>query len=253
MIDTVLSLHKAAEQGRIEAVQFWVDHANDVVSSEFDLALRLAAEHGHTECVRLLIPVSDPKADQCVALWTAADKGHTECVRLLIPVSDPQAYGNLALQAAAEMGYPRCLELLIPVSNVNAGNGRALRLAAERGHVECVKMLLPFSTNLELKLSPLVGAARRDHVDCVVELMAGATEEQIDLALMEALRHGSKDCSYALFPHCRPERVLSEMKDLPKAVAWLETQMAEQQRQVLQHALEEGNRAPRAPNVARKI
>ena len=117
MRDTVLPLHKAAEQGRIEAVQFWVDHANDVVSSEFDLALRLAAEHGHTECVRLLIPVSNPKANKSSSLWMAAEMGHLEIVKLLIPCSDPLALNSYALQVAVLEKRADCVEVLYPHSD----------------------------------------------------------------------------------------------------------------------------------------
>ena len=55
------------------------------------IALRLAADKGHLECVKLLIPHSDPKADDSAALRWAAEEGHLECVKLLIPHSDPKA------------------------------------------------------------------------------------------------------------------------------------------------------------------
>jgi len=93
-----------------------VDHVNDVVSSEFDLALRLAAEHGHTECVRLLIPVSNPKDQYSSALQLAARHGHTQCMELLIPVSNPKEHNSYALQEASSNGHLACVELLYPVS-----------------------------------------------------------------------------------------------------------------------------------------
>ena len=80
-------------------------------------ALRWAAENGHTECVKLLIPVSDPKAGNSYALRKAAENGHTECVRLLIPVSDPKADNSYALRWAARNGHTECVKLLIPVSD----------------------------------------------------------------------------------------------------------------------------------------
>lgn len=46
-------------------------------------ALRWAAEKGHTEIVKLMIPVSDPKARDSEALRWAAENGHTEIVKLL--------------------------------------------------------------------------------------------------------------------------------------------------------------------------
>jgi len=39
----------------------------------------------------LLIPVSNPKANNSIALQCAAENGHTDIVKLLIPVSDAKA------------------------------------------------------------------------------------------------------------------------------------------------------------------
>jgi hypothetical protein len=80
------------------------------------LALRWAANYGHTECVRLLIPVSHPADVGSQALRWAAMEGHAECVRLLIPVSDPKVFGSEALRYAALNGHLDCVQPLVPVS-----------------------------------------------------------------------------------------------------------------------------------------
>jgi ankyrin repeat protein len=108
-------------------------------------ALGVAAESGHAECVRLLIPASDPLAGDSYALQLAARGGHVECVKLLIPASDPLTDDSLALRWAAREGHAECVELLLPVSGSLAMNSWALRGAALRGHVECVALLLPVS------------------------------------------------------------------------------------------------------------
>ncbi len=51
-------------------------------------ALQEAAMLGHTEIVKLLLPLSDPKANASWALRVAAEQGHLEIVRLLLPLSD---------------------------------------------------------------------------------------------------------------------------------------------------------------------
>jgi hypothetical protein len=63
-------------------------------------ALREAALGGHADCVKLLIPVSDPKAHESYALRWAAHEGHADCVALLLPASDPLAVGIDGLDAA---------------------------------------------------------------------------------------------------------------------------------------------------------
>jgi ankyrin repeat protein len=73
--------------------------------------------NGHIECVKLLIPVSNPKDRYSSALQLAARHGHTQCVELLIPVSNPKAHNSYALQEAAVHGHTQCVELLYPVSD----------------------------------------------------------------------------------------------------------------------------------------
>lgn len=97
----------------------------------------MAAEHGHTECVRLLIPVSEPHANKGYALCHAAAGGHTECVRLLIPVSD-SSDRNQALISAASLGRPECVKLLIPVCDPKTNNSAALQKAVTHLHQSCI-------------------------------------------------------------------------------------------------------------------
>jgi len=59
--------------------------------SEVNEALQLAAKLGRTQCVELLIPVSDPCVGNSNALQEAVWRNHTTCIDLLYPVSDPPA------------------------------------------------------------------------------------------------------------------------------------------------------------------
>ncbi len=64
-------------------------------------ALQLAAYYGHTECVKLLIPVSDPKVNDSAALQWATINDHTDCVDLLFDIS----VAHMALQCLQDE-YP---------------------------------------------------------------------------------------------------------------------------------------------------
>ena len=108
-------------------------------------ALSWATVNNHYDCVKLLIPVSDPKSNDSYALRWASEKGYTECVKLLIPVSDPKDNDSQALRCASNNGFTECVKLLIPVSAPKAKNSEALRLAAENNRYECVELLLPYS------------------------------------------------------------------------------------------------------------
>ena len=109
-------------------------------------ALCWAARAGRKEIVELLIPVSDPKAWESLALRVAARNGHKECVELLIPVSEPKAIDSRALRVAVgNGGHKECVELLIPVSDPKAVESEALRWAVQSGYTEIVELLIPAS------------------------------------------------------------------------------------------------------------
>lgn len=78
-----------------------------------------AAANGHTRCVELLIPVSDPLSSDSVALRMAVCNSQLECVKLLLPVSDPTAGDNTILLAAVLSKNEESVALLYPVSNVD--------------------------------------------------------------------------------------------------------------------------------------
>ena len=90
-------LLKAAEHGCTWLVKALLDSGRVDSKTERSQALRWAAYGGHTEIVKLLIPVSDPNAFESQALRYAAYRGHTEIVKLLIPVSDPKVVNELGL------------------------------------------------------------------------------------------------------------------------------------------------------------
>jgi len=118
--------------------------------------LMRAAEAGHAECVKLLIPFSDlSAADECgaTAIYLAAQFGRADCLRALIPFCDPAAplkNGETPLMAAAAAGRVECVKLLIPVSDVDHENQKsrmptALAVAVKESREECVALLLAVS------------------------------------------------------------------------------------------------------------
>lgn len=104
-------------------------------------ALICAASEGHTECVKLLIPVSSPKSS---ALHLAAAKGNTECISLLLPLFDLKAKSEALVWATAK-GQTAYLKMLIPVSDPKADNSYALQKAVANAHQLCIDLLYPVS------------------------------------------------------------------------------------------------------------
>ena len=81
-------------------------------------ALMIAAANGRDECVKALLPASNPKAlneDGFNALMLAAGEGCLECVRILAPLSDLEEFadtGETALDMALEGEHWACADIL---------------------------------------------------------------------------------------------------------------------------------------------
>lgn len=135
-------LFNAVQTGNVNLVAKLSAHDTLTNNSE---ALVHAATWGKTDCVKLLIPISDPRVDDSLALRLAARYGHAECVKLLIPVSNCSADDNQALRTAAYGGYVQCVALLIPVSDHDNKEYSALAGALEGKQWECAELLYDMS------------------------------------------------------------------------------------------------------------
>ena len=184
-------------------------------------ALWEAAHNGHAGCVSLLIPVSDPKANNSEALREAALNGHAECVKLLIPFSDPKAHNSQALRRAARSGHAECVKLLIPVSDPKAAGSLALRWAANNGRLECAKLLLPASAPLIELAGVLTDVLGSGHAKVLGIMLAHEPRllEWIDLAesLYAASAQGHSELEYFL-RSIIDQRSIVEHLDAPKAL-----------------------------------
>jgi len=135
-------LIEAAREGRLEDVRVFI---KGCPREQKSVALRRAAEYGHVECVKLLLPVSNPKDLNSDALRLAAQNGHAECVKLLIPVSDPCNENSVALVCAALNRHVECVRLLIDVSQPKRDNSRALQWASFNNDQACFDLLYAVS------------------------------------------------------------------------------------------------------------
>lgn len=174
------------------------------------VALEKAAERGHVECVKILIPVSQPAENDSFALWWAAEKGHTECVRLLIPVSDMTRCQ--ALKSAANYGHTACVELLKDVSNLNE-NAEALCLAAGNNHIECVRLLLTVMDAKWGNQAALFSALQKGYAP-IVELLLPYSDPNAEngLPMWMALRNADSACIDLLYPYADIEDLRQTIK-----------------------------------------
>lgn len=119
--------------------------------------LMLAAQEGSAECVKLLLPLSDPLRRNSLgltALMAAAEAGKDWCLELLLPFSEPDQTdlrGRTALHFAAARNNSESARILLALCDANARDIRGhtpLFAAASRGCCACAKLLLPATRNL---------------------------------------------------------------------------------------------------------
>lgn len=79
-----------------------------------------------------------PSVDECTEmLQLAAQKGLVECVKRLVPISNPMADESRALLVAAAFDHDQTMELLLPHSDPSA----ARKIAIESGHIEAAERI----------------------------------------------------------------------------------------------------------------
>lgn len=113
---------------------------------ERELPIAKSAKEGDTPVVRALLETNDPSVYDDLPLRLAADKGHTDVVKLLLsdPRVDPTSRQSKALWIAASNGHVEVVSLLLDDGRADpsAADNRAIRLASQHGHIEVVRLLL---------------------------------------------------------------------------------------------------------------
>jgi len=149
--------------------------------------LMIAANNGHHDCVKMLLPLSEPETVDELgrdALMHAAAGGCVLCVRELMGSCDPLAEddaGSTALIVAAG-STAECVNALLAGSDpaaVNVWGRNALMNAADAGKDDCVEALLPWNDPAQ-------------------------TDQNGETALGIALKNNQKKCVQLLLGHCGP-------------------------------------------------
>jgi len=181
-------LSTAAGHGWYDRVMELIDQGTEHESS-YNNALRYAAWKGHTDIVKLLIPLSDPDVVQ-----ELKDKGKiTEMNEsIFVPLDNDQLKerkdkffitldrNDYDLEDAADIGwYDRVKELLDQGEDPKAENSGALVWAAEEGHTDIVRLLIPYSDVKANNSEALINAARYGHTDVVKLLIPHSDPEAV--------------------------------------------------------------------------
>ena len=187
----------AAENGKIEALQFILQHKDKIVNIEArgaggGTALHVAAIKGHADVIELLLTngadINAESETGATPLVLAAENGKIEALQFILQHKDKTvdieakgAGGGTALHAAAIGGHVDVIELLLTNgADINAESetgATPLVLAAENGQLEALRFILQHkdkTVNIEAKGAgggtALHVAARKGHLN-IIELL----------------------------------------------------------------------------------
>ena len=184
--------------------------------------LHVAVSQGHLECVEILAPISDCRVAAGVRAMTplalAAAYGRDDCVRELLPRSNPgdrNSYGATAFMLAVEEGQLGAARLLFPSANLSHRNGlrqSALMLAAGEAVPGAVELIL--SKSKESSEEALDVAMMRDHGDRVGEA------KQCAMLILEKM--GSADWVLDIAKEAEAKARAAERHEMASfAAAWI--------------------------------
>jgi ankyrin repeat protein len=107
------------------------------------------------QCLKILLPLSDPTAQTSTGLTALMCAGSAQAATILLPVSEPKVTderGRTALMHAVQGNRPRVVEALLSSSNVNAVSEAgataldfALGYADHRVKIKLVELLAPLT------------------------------------------------------------------------------------------------------------
>ncbi|XP_013384855.1 ankyrin repeat and protein kinase domain-containing protein 1-like [Lingula anatina] len=238
---SAVDLFKAAKKGDMQRLTNLLrDGTLDV--NKIDLLggactpLHMAAQHGATQCVQLLLQHgADPNIQDWrgrTPLHWAVELGATQCVQLLLQHgADPNIQdgeGSKPLHMAARQDATQCLQLLLQHGAdpniqsksigrqtllMGAGRRSPLHWAAQRGATQCIQLLLqhgadPNIQDIWWRHTPLQDAAEQGATQCVQLLLQHGADYNIqDLSargrtpLHLAVKQGATECVQLLLQH----------------------------------------------------
>lgn len=189
-------------------------------------ALMVAVDNGHAACVAELVKHTTPTFNDNLLLRKAAASGQMECLKVLLPLSDPGEFGA-AFFAAGRNHHFACVGLVREWAEHN-GEGIEIPLpqyvgaAARERNADFLVYLLDLRPNhvVTSELMTAVNASKKhfENDACVQALLPFCTEQQCNEALIEAAKNGYTACVKILLDKADP--LFDNSKALQEAVVY---------------------------------
>lgn len=177
---------------------------------DIELALHNAYWCNDLDCLEILAPYAGVECNSW-ALIAAASQGHAEAVRILIPHSDPRTSNSLALKMALVSSHWGCVDLLknhCPLVACNNALHRAIKNNDHTTFEKIVACTAPITTD-----TPLIWAACFGHHQLLAKIISISVLKNINSeALTTAAHYGHPKCVELLIG-------LSDRKEFPNVLA----------------------------------
>lgn len=134
-------LVEAAQVGDLMRVKHILPNADQ---PNIGLAVHWAAYNKHIACLQYLVQHADIQQNSW-AMIAAASEGCEDIVGVLLPFSEPKTANSLALRLALNNNHWDCVSILKDGSDPSPGCGTALLKAVEHNDMMAFKNLLPFA------------------------------------------------------------------------------------------------------------
>lgn len=134
----------AASKGNVEEIQQALCHGANPKTDNYR-PFFFALFNGHTNCVDVLIGVSDIEKILDPALLWAAKDGHIDCLKLLLKHRTKHTNIHGALVNSARHNKVDCLQLLLQYTDAKINNSEALFDAVYHESTQAAEILLPLS------------------------------------------------------------------------------------------------------------
>ena len=188
----------AASEGRLNVVNFLIDHGAEVNKKIYyeRTALHYASESGHLIVVFTLLrkgaEIDVEDGDRCTPLMLAAERGHIDISLYLIDrsadVNKKDVLKRTALHYASERGDLKVVEALLnkgaEIDVEDEDRCTPLMLAAERGHIDILLYLIDHGADVDkkggYKQTALHYASERGDLKVVEVLLSKGAEIDVE-------------------------------------------------------------------------
>lgn len=190
-------------------------------------ALIEAARRGDAPTVGALLLRSEVRArtGNALALTQAAMNGHVECVKLLLPFSNPKQHAARALERAVEGRHAKCVEVLLQTNHTPDPNvvERCVHVCLKNNDAACARVLVAHCGTFVGDTWTLDDTVRWNHAQALAAVATSMAAHSVTHVARQAIASNQVTCLLAVVPRLQGE-VFFEYNSVLLQVAYEKSQ-----------------------------